>query len=265
MRHNSRKENRSEPLSHAKSAGERIVIGRNPVLEALKAGTSIERIVFMTGIHGKGIEEIRRLAALRQIRIDEESRDEFHRMAPEEGAQGVVALGRRPTPVGLNVIVEIARSRGENGFVLLLDQIEDPQNLGALIRTAECAGVHGVVLTKHHSASLSAGTVKASAGATEHMAIVEVPNLTQTITQLKSDSYWVVGLDAAGSKEYTGIDYRAATAVVVGSEGRGIRRLVREHCDFLARIPLYGKVTSLNASVAAALVMYEVVRQRRSE
>ena len=247
------------------SPDRRVIIGRNPVLEAMKAGTTIERVVLMNGVHGKGIEEIRRLAAQKRIPVGEVSRAEFETFAPEENAQGVFALGKQKPLAGLDAVMEVARQRGESGFILLPDQIEDPGNLGALIRTAECAGVHGVVLTKHHSASLSTGTVKAASGATEHIIVAEVSNLVQTLIQLKKNSYWVVGLDAAGSSDYTKIDYRVPTALVVGSEGRGIRRLVREHCDFLVKIPLYGSVESLNASVAGGLVMYEVVRQRRSD
>ncbi len=134
--------------------------------------------------------------------------------------------------------------------------------MGALVRTAECAGVHGVVLPKHHAASVTTTVVKTSAGATEHMPMAEVTNIVNTLEQLKEDHYWVVGLDAEGDRLYTQIDYATPVALVVGSEGKGIRRLVREHCDYLVKIPLFGKIPSLNASVAGALVMFEVARQR---
>ena len=140
----------------------------------------------------------------------------------------------------METILEIAKKREEKPFVLILDEIEDPHNLGALIRSAECAGVHGVVVPKHHSAPVNSTVVKTSAGATEHIAIAEVTNVVNTIDELKKEHFWIVGLD----------------------EGEGVRRLVREHCDFLVKIPLRGKIESLNASVAGALVMYEVARQR---
>jgi len=241
-----------------------IIVGRNPVLEGLKAGSPIEKIFLLVGTHGKATEQIRSLAEQRQISVIEADRGTFQSMAPGSVAQGVIALVPQRQLANLETIVEIGRARGERGFILLLDQIEDPHNLGALIRTAECTRVHGVVLPKHHAASVTPTVVKASAGAVEHMAIAEVTNLVQAIENLKKEGIWIIGLDPQGHKPYTDVDYTASVGIVIGNEGKGIRRLVKEHCDHLIRIPLLGKIGSLNASVAGALVMYEVVKQRNA-
>lgn len=231
-------------------------------MEALKAGTPIEKILILEGAHGAVIDEIRSHARGKHIETSEAHQPEFRNTAGEAAAQGVVAVVRVKRFAELDRVLSLPKERNEQGAVLLLDGIEDPHNLGALVRTAECAGVHGVVIPKHHAATVTSTVVKASAGATEHVAIVEVSNIVRTMEALKEKGYWIVGLDASGPEEYTGIDYTTPVAIVVGSEGKGIRRLVKEHCDHLVRIPLRGKIESLNASVAGALVMYEVVRQR---
>lgn len=239
------------------------IVGRKPVLEALRAGTAIEKIFILQGTRGGIIEEIRAAADRARIRVVEIRREEFHTLADETTSQGVIAqTASRRQLMTLDQLLERSRTLGQPGFLLILDEIEDPQNLGALIRTSECAGVHGVIVPKHHSAPVSPAAVKASAGATEHMAIAEVTNIVQAVEELKKEGFWVVGLDAAGATSYTAADYSSPIALIVGNEGKGIRRLVKEHCDFLVSIPLYGKVASLNASVAGALVMYEVTRKR---
>lgn len=238
------------------------IIGRKPVIEALRAGTPIDRIVLQEGLTGQPVEEIRGLARERDVRIVEADRKHFQELAGVTSAQGVIAFAAEREPSTLQAITRVAADRGEKGFVLLLDEIEDPQNLGALIRTAECAGVHGVVIPRHRAAHVTGAVTKAAAGATEHIAVAETTNLVIAIERLKEEGYWVVGLDAGGDRAYTAVDYTSPVALVVGSEGRGLRRLVREHCDFLVRIPLRGRIASLNASVAGALVMYEVVRAR---
>ncbi len=240
----------------------RPIIGRNPVLEALKAGTELSGISILKGAEGGVIKEIRSLAELRGVPVKDASRDEISGISPDSRAQGVVAFAAEQQTVDLATLIEYAKAGQEPGFIVMPDQMEDPGNLGALIRTVECVGAHGLVITKHHSASLSPGTVKASAGATEYVRVAQVSNLVNAITQLKESGFWIVGLDMAGDRSYTKVDYSGAIAIVVGSEGKGIRRLVREHCDFLVKIPLLGKISSLNASVAGALIMYEVRRQR---
>jgi 23S rRNA (guanosine2251-2'-O)-methyltransferase len=239
-----------------------VLTGRKPVMEALRAGRPLERILILRGTHGSTIEEIRRLAEQRGITILDSEKLHFREFTPEALTQGVIAFAPQKKAAELEDILEGIKQRGETGFVLILDQIEDPQNLGALIRTAECAGAHGVILPRHHAAPINETVIKASAGATEHIPVAEVTNIVAAIEDLKQAGFWVVGLAGDGEKVYSQVDYTVPIAFVVGSEGRGIRRLVKEHCDHLIRIPLYGKVESLNASVAGALGMFEVVRQR---
>lgn len=239
-----------------------LIAGRKPVLEALRAARRIEKIYFLKGAQGHTIEEIRSLAEQNGIPVTVAQKEALRELTPDATTQGVIAVLPPRQFAGVDAILAKANERGERGFIVILDEIEDPRNLGALVRTAECAGVHGIIIPKHHSAPVSPAAVKASAGATEHIAIAEVTNVVNTIDGLKKEGYWVVGLAAEGSKEYTALDYSSPTALVVGNEGKGIRRLVREHCDHLVRIPLFGAIRSLNASVAGALAMYEVVRQR---
>jgi len=239
-----------------------IIAGRKPVMEALKAGTKIEKVVFLVGVQGRVIQEIRDLARSHAVECAEASRQAFRELADDVTTQGVLAVIQAKQLITLGDLLDRVHSTHQNGFFLVCDEIEDPHNLGALIRTAECAGANGVILPKHHSAPVTSTVIKASAGATEHVPVAEVTNIVQALTTLKEAAYWIVGLAAEGDRPYTAIDYSGPIAIVVGNEGRGIRRLVREHCDFLALIPLYGKIGSLNASVAGALVMFEVARQR---
>jgi 23S rRNA (guanosine2251-2'-O)-methyltransferase len=241
-----------------------IIAGRKPVMEALKSGTRIEKIVFLVGVHGNVIRELRALADRHSVPVTQANKQEFRELAPDQTTQGVVALVQSRTFAPLDEILTLPSRRGEKGFVLILDGIEDPHNLGALIRTAECTGVHGVILPKHNSAPVTSTVVKASAGATEHVAMTEVTNITATLEELKKEGYWIVGLDGESDRLYTDVDYAVPVGLVIGSEGKGIRRLVRDHCDHLVRIPLYGRIESLNASVAGALAMYEVARRRRA-
>jgi 23S rRNA (guanosine2251-2'-O)-methyltransferase len=239
-----------------------IIAGRKPVIEALRAGTAIERVLLLAGVQGQGIADIERLAQQGRIPVVQVSRQEFRGLAPDHATQGVIAVVPSRTFADLEEILEHSRRRHEPGFLLVLDEIEDPHNLGALVRTAECVGVHGIILPKHHAATVTSAVVKVSAGATEHMLIAEVTNVANTLKHLKDEGYWVVGLDGAGDRAYTAVDLELPVALVVGNEGRGIRRLVKERCDFLVKIPLRGKISSLNASVAGAVAMYEVLRQR---
>lgn len=242
-----------------------IISGRHPVLEALKAGVQIEKIVLLHGVHGTAIEKIRSLARQGGVSVVEADKQRFQRLNPQAVSQGVIALQPEKAYVDVSHLLDAAKEKNEPPFLLILDDIEDPHNLGALIRTAECAGVHGVVIPKHHSATVTQTVEKASAGATVHMMIAKVTNIAQTLEELKERGLWIIGTDAAGDRSYYDVDFHGPIAIVIGSEGKGIRRLVKEKCDFLVRIPLFGKIESLNASVAGAVVMFEAARVRNKK
>jgi len=241
-----------------------IIVGRQPVAEALKAGKPIEKIVLLYGVKGTAIEHIRQLAKQRGIAVAESNRQRFRELAEDATTQGVVALVATKEYIELEDILAEAVKKGEPPFILVLDEIEDPHNVGALIRSAEAAGAHGVIITKHHSATLSQTVAKTSAGASVHLPAAKVTNLAQALDELKKAGVWIVGTTPDAEKAYYELDLKSPVAVVVGNEGKGMRKLITEKCDFLARIPMYGKVGSLNASVAGALVMFEVARARRS-
>ena len=239
-----------------------IIFGRRPVLEALKAGQPIEKILIQHETRGSTINTIYRAAKQRGIPVTQAGKERFRELANKGSTQGVIALVSPIPYVEVKDILEIAQRKNESPFILILDEIEDPHNLGALVRTGECAGIHGVIIPKHHAATMSQTVMKASAGAAAHVAVARVSNIAQSLEELKQYNVWIVGADAAGEKEYSQIDYKGPVGIVVGNEGKGIRRLVKERCDFLVRIPLFGKVESLNASVAGGLLLYEAARQR---
>ncbi|HHW91280.1 MAG TPA: 23S rRNA (guanosine(2251)-2'-O)-methyltransferase RlmB [Firmicutes bacterium] len=236
--------------------------GRNAVLEALRSGRPIGKILVAEGSRPGPLQELRRLARERGVLVQEVERMRLDRMSLTGKHQGVIALALAKEYVTVDDILRVARERQEEPFLLVLDGIEDPHNLGALIRTAEGAGVHGVVVPKRRAAPLTAAVGRASAGALEYMAVAQVPNLARCIEDLKSRGLWVVGADPQGERVYTAADLTGPIAVVIGSEGKGIHRLVKEKCDFLVTLPMRGRISSLNASVAGSLVMYEIVRQR---
>jgi 23S rRNA (guanosine2251-2'-O)-methyltransferase len=260
-------EGRPSPLRviHDRKPSANIIAGRNPVMEALRAGTIIEKVVVLAGIKGNIIEKIKVMAKRNRVPFVEVGKAKFRELVSDTTTQGVVAVVGTKEYVELEDILAVAGQRGEPATILILDEIEDPQNLGALIRTAECAGFHGVIIPKHHAASVNQTVAKTSAGASEHMPVAKVVNIAATLDELKQKGLWIVGTDGGADREYTEIEYDMPLAIVVGNEGKGIRQLVREKCDFLAKIPLHGKVESLNASVAGALLMYEVVRQRKKK
>lgn len=232
-------------------------------MEALKAGTIIEKVVILDGVKGDIIDNIKSMAGRNQIPVVEVGKQKFRELVSDTTTQGVVAIVGTKAYVEVEDILEIAAKRNEPAFILILDEIEDPQNLGALIRTAECAGVHGAIIPKHHAADVNQTVARTSAGASEHLPVAKVTNIAQTLELLKEKGIWIVGTDSEAEKFYTQVDYTMPIAVVVGNEGKGIRHLVKEKCDFLVKIPILGKVESLNASVAGALVMYEVVKKRK--
>ncbi|MFB3091759.1 MAG: 23S rRNA (guanosine(2251)-2'-O)-methyltransferase RlmB [Dehalococcoidia bacterium] len=240
-----------------------VVEGRNPVLEALRAGRPINKILIAQGVVQPAVVvEILRLAKEAGALVERVDRRAIDRLSTTGRSQGVVALVAVKTYANLDQLLEIGRIRGEPPLLILLDGIQDPHNLGAIIRTADGAGVHGVVIPGGRAAGLTASVARSSAGAVEHVPVARVGNLSNAMARLAKDNIWTVGIDPSGSSDYTEVDYRQATAIVVGAEGKGLSRLVKERCDILASVPMRGKVASLNASVAAALVMYEAMRQR---
>lgn len=248
---------------HDRKPTANIIAGRQPVIEALRAGTIIEKVVILAGVKGGIIEKIKQMAKRNRVPVVEVGKQKFRDLVSDTTTQGVVAVVGTKAYVEIDTILDIAKERNEAPFVLILDEIEDPHNLGALIRTAECAGVHGAVIPKHHAASVNQTVAKTSAGASEHLPVAKVVNIAQTLDELKLKGIWIVGTESSAEKSFTEIDYTMPIALVIGNEGKGIRQLVKEKCDFLVKIPLYGKVESLNASVAGALVMYEVIKKRK--
>ena len=240
--------------------------GRNPVLEALRAGRTISRILIARNIEKSGtINEILSLIKEKNIPVEYLEKDELSHVSRTGSYQGIVALIPQRQYFDLAEILSIPQKKQEPAFFVVLDGIEDPHNLGAIIRTGEATGVHGVIIREKRAVGLTAGVEKASAGALEYVAVARVNNISRALERLKKQNIWIIGVDQSGDIEYTGIDLKPPSAIVIGSEGGGISNLVKRKCDFLVKIPMIGKITSLNASVAAALVMYEVFRQRRNK
>ncbi|MBS4029402.1 MAG: 23S rRNA (guanosine(2251)-2'-O)-methyltransferase RlmB [Ignavibacteriales bacterium] len=239
-----------------------ILYGRNPVFEALNAHHPIEKIFVQFGIKSNALEQIKFLAKQQGILCAEVSQQRLKELSEGKETQGVVALVSARVFVEVDDLLNVAKEKGEKPFLLILDEIEDPQNLGAIIRTAECCGVHGIIIPKHHSASLSSAVAKSSAGAIEYMNVAKVTNIVSTIEELKTHGLWIIGTSDDATTGYTDYDYTAPVAIVIGNEGKGIRKLVKERCDVLVKIPMRGKISSLNASVAAGVLLYEVVRKR---
>jgi 23S rRNA (guanosine2251-2'-O)-methyltransferase len=238
------------------------IAGRNPIIEALQSGTFIEKIYVLKGSHGAAIDTIRDLARKRNISCVDIANDAVSKFGVAVPTQGVIAAVGIKEYCEIEDILQYAAAAGQKPFVLIFDEIEDPHNLGALIRTGVCAGAHGGILPKHHSAAVTDTVARTSAGASAYFPIAKVTNIVTAIEELKEAGVWIVGTEAQADRPFMELDYKIPIAVVVGNEGKGMRRLVKEHCDFLAKIPMAGSFDSLNASVAGALVMYEVLRQR---
>ncbi len=238
-----------------------LIFGRNPVLEALRAGT-VERLYAAEGIEQKFARELEQLAALHNLELEWLPRIELDRAVKTTGHQGVLAETQEAQWSELEDIFALAENRNQEPLLILLDGITDPHNFGAIIRSSEVLGAHGVIVEERRSAPLSATVIKASAGATAHLPLVQVKNLVRCIEDLKEKNIWIYG--AAGEAKITmqQLDVQRPLALVIGSEGEGMRRLVREHCDELVKIPTSGKVQSLNASVAAAILIYSVMLGR---
>ena len=241
---------------------ENIIEGKNAVIEALRAGRAIDKLFLVRGSEDKAIGYIASTAKNAGIAVAECDRRKLDAMSTTGAHQGVVAVAAVKAYCEPEDILRLAHERAEDPFVVVCDGIEDPRNLGAIIRCAECAGAHGVIIPKHNSAGITAAADKASAGAAEHLPVARVANLTNAIRSLKKAGLWVYGAEANGDAPLWHTDMKGPICLVIGSEGQGISRLVKENCDFIISIPLHGRVNSLNASAAAAVLMYEIVRQR---
>ena len=239
-----------------------IIEGRNAVIEALRAGRAIDKIFIAKGEVDKTLGHIASNAREKGVVVVEADRRKLDFMSRTHAHQGVIALVAVREYCSVDDILAIAEERGEAPFVIICDEISDPHNLGAIIRTAECSGAHGVIIPKRRSAGLTTIVDKSSAGAAEHMAIARVPNIPAVIKELKDKGLWVYGTAADGQSDIWHTDFTGAAALVIGSEGDGMGRLVRESCDFIVSLPMKGQIGSLNASAAASILMYEVLRQR---
>lgn len=239
--------------------------GIHAVREALEAGRSVDRVVIAKGRQDTRVEQIVQLARGRNISVRFEDRGQLDRLANAKDHQGVIALAAARALATLEEILAAANAatgRGSRGLIVLLDGVEDPHNLGAVVRTALAAGAHGVVIPERRSAGLTDTVARASAGALAHLPVARVTNLVRTMEELKEAGYWLVGLDEQADKSYTQVDFTGPVGIVLGGEGRGLHELTRKRCDFVVSLPTTGPVKSLNVSVAAGVVLFEVLRQR---
>ena len=242
---------------------ENVISGRNAVRELLEGGRDIEKIYVQKGDREGSLTQIIAIAKERGILIKEVERSKLDELAFGGRHQGVVAIAAERNYFSVDDILAYADERGEKPFVIILDGVEDPHNLGAIIRSAECCGAHGVIIPKRRAVGLTATVGKASAGAIEHMRVAKVVNLARALDELKEKGLWIYAADMGGDAHYS-TDMKGAVALVLGSEGFGISRLVKEKCDFVVSIPLYGSVNSMNVSCAASVIMSEIARQRHN-
>ena len=238
------------------------VEGRNAVLELLESGRDKNKIWVANGEKHGSIHKILAIAKERKIIVTEIEKNKLNQIAQTPNNQGVIAIVPPYDYCEVEDILDEAKRKNEKPFILILDGIEDPHNLGSIIRTAETAGVHGIIIPKRRAASVNSTVSKVSAGAVEYMKIARVNNINETIRYLKEQDVWICGTDMDTDTIYTKQDYKMPIAIVIGSEGFGMSRLVKENCDFLVKIPMKGRITSLNASVSAGIIMYEVVKNR---
>ena len=238
-----------------------VIAGRNPVSEAVRSSRPIDKILVARGEKSGAIVGILAQAKEKQIPVKEVDRAKLDFLSGQQTHQGIIALAAAKEYSTVEEILEYADCRGEAPFIVILDELEDPHNLGAIIRTAECVGAHGVIVPKRRSASLSYTVAKASAGAVEYMRVARVTNISKLIDGLKERGVWIYGADMDG-EDYQSCDMSGACAIVIGNEGKGISRLVREKCDVIVSLPMRGKINSLNASVAAGILMYHALKGR---
>ncbi|NLA86907.1 MAG: 23S rRNA (guanosine(2251)-2'-O)-methyltransferase RlmB [Clostridiales bacterium] len=254
--------NREQSASPDTDRGEGMIEGRNAVTEALRAGRPLDKVFIAKGETDAALGHIASKARQTGAVVVEADRRKLDAMSVTHAHQGVIALASIKSYVDIDDILQIARDKNELSLVILCDEVSDPHNLGAIIRTAECTGAHGVIIPKRRSAGITAVVSKTSAGAVEYMAVARVANITAALNELKKAGVWVYGADADGESHLWQTDLTGPAALVIGSEGGGLSRLVLENCDFKIRIPMVGKISSLNASVSASVIMYEALRQR---
>ena len=256
------KERKEKTVRAQDAEADGVIEGRNAVIEALRAGASIDKIFIQKGETDRTLGHIASTARAAGVVVVDADKRKLDFMSRTHAHQGVIALASVREYVSVEDILNIAREKGENPLIVVCDEISDPHNLGAIIRTAECAGAHGVVIPKRRSAGLTSIVGKTSAGAVSYVPVARVPNIPALLEQLQKEGVWVFGTAAEGACELYSADLKGPAAIVIGSEGDGMTRLVREKCDFLVSIPMKGKISSLNASAAAAILLYEAVRQR---
>ena len=257
-----RAEERGVPVRERDAGADGLIEGRNAVTEALRAGTPIDKIFIARGETDKTLGHIASTARAAGVVVVEADRRKIDYMSATKAHQGVIALAAVREYASVEDILSAARERGEAPLLVVCDEISDPHNLGAIIRTAECAGAHGVIIPKRRSVGLTAVVGKASAGALEYLPVARVSNLVSTIRDLQKAGVWVFGTAADGDTGLYTADLKGPAAIVIGNEGEGMSRLVSEACDFKVSIPMHGRISSLNASNAAAILLYEAVRQR---
>lgn len=257
-----RKETRREEDFQEEKRFDDQIEGRNSVLELLESGKDINKIFVTRGEKHGSINKILAIAKEKKIIVVEKDKKQMDEMAQEENYQGVIAIVPPFEYVEIEDILNTAKEREEDPFVLILDGIEDPHNLGSIIRTAETAGVHGIIIPKRRAASVNSTVNKTSAGAVEHMKIARVTNISDTIEELKQSGLWICGTDINAEKYYYNQDLTGPLGIVIGNEGKGISEKVKKNCDFNVKIPMKGKVTSLNAAVSSGIIVYEAVKQR---
>ena len=241
-----------------------IIFGRNPVLELLKSDHAVNKILVADGARDGSIKKITALAIDHKIPVEFVPRNKLDQISDRQNHQGVVAVAAPVNYSSLDDILNRAQSLDQPPFIVLLDEIQDPHNFGAILRTADAAGVHGVLIPKHRSVSLNATVAKTSAGAVEYVPVAQIGNVAQTIRQLQDNGLMIVGADLDGQSifDQNPIDLNVPLVLIIGNEGKGMRRLTKELCDRLIAIPMIGKINSLNASCAAAIIIYEVLRRR---
>ena len=249
------------PAPQAEADG--LIEGRNAVIEALRAGTAIDKIYLAKGETDKTLGHIASRAREAGVVVVEADRRKLDAMSRTHAHQGVIALAAVREYVSVESILQSAADKGETPLLVICDEISDPHNLGAIIRTANLAGAHGVIIPKHRAVGLTATVAKTSAGAVSYLPVARVANLTSVLKDLKKQGVWIFGTAAGASTNLYSADLKGPAAIVIGSEGDGMSRLVAENCDFLVSIPMKGHISSLNASAAAAILLYEAVRQRR--